>query len=87
MRLKIRCDGECENFCKIFWEVNEALAPSECDRVALAGHFELDLFFLLLGFRVGCLIIIIITCPMAPSLALAIHLCQTFEYKMDARPE
>ena len=25
MRLKIRCDGECEKFCKIFWEVNKAL--------------------------------------------------------------
>ena len=24
MRLKIRCDGECENFCKIFWELNKA---------------------------------------------------------------
>jgi hypothetical protein len=23
--LKIRCDGECEKFCKIFWEVNKAL--------------------------------------------------------------
>jgi len=25
MRLKIWCDGECEKFCKIFWEVNKAL--------------------------------------------------------------
>ena len=25
MRLKIRCYGECEKFCKIFWEVNKAL--------------------------------------------------------------
>ena len=25
MRLKIRCDGECEKFCKIFWKVNKAL--------------------------------------------------------------
>jgi hypothetical protein len=24
MRLKIWCDGECEKFCKIFWEVNKA---------------------------------------------------------------
>ena len=24
MRLKIRCDGESEKFCKIFWEVNKA---------------------------------------------------------------
>ena len=24
MRLKIRCDGECEKFCKFFWEVNKA---------------------------------------------------------------
>ena len=23
MRLKIRCDGESEKFCKIFWEVNK----------------------------------------------------------------
>ena len=22
MRLKIRCDGECEKFYEIFWEVN-----------------------------------------------------------------
>jgi len=27
MCLKIRCDGECEKFCKIFWEVNRALEP------------------------------------------------------------
>ena len=25
MRLKIRCDGESEKFCKIFWELNKAL--------------------------------------------------------------
>ena len=25
MRLKIRCDGESEKICKIFWEVNKAL--------------------------------------------------------------
>ena len=24
MRLKIRCDVECEKFCKIFWKVNKA---------------------------------------------------------------
>ena len=24
MRLKIRCDGECEKFCKFFWELNKA---------------------------------------------------------------
>ena len=24
MRLKIRCDGESEKFCKIFWELNKA---------------------------------------------------------------
>ena len=24
MRLKIRCDKECEKFCKTFWEVNNA---------------------------------------------------------------
>jgi hypothetical protein len=24
MRLKIRCDGESEKFCKFFWEPNEA---------------------------------------------------------------
>jgi OPA family glycerol-3-phosphate transporter-like MFS transporter 1/2 len=24
MRLKIRCDGKSEKFCKIFWEVNKA---------------------------------------------------------------
>jgi len=27
MRLKIRCDGECEKFCKIFRELNKALVP------------------------------------------------------------
>ena len=27
MRLEIRCDGECEKFCKIFWELNKALVP------------------------------------------------------------
>ena len=27
MRLKIRCDGESEKFCKIFWELNKALVP------------------------------------------------------------
>jgi hypothetical protein len=25
MRLKIRCDGESEKFCKIFWELNKAM--------------------------------------------------------------
>jgi hypothetical protein len=25
MCLKIRCDGESEKFCKIFWELNRAL--------------------------------------------------------------
>ena len=25
MRLKIRCDGESEKFCKFFWELNKAL--------------------------------------------------------------
>ena len=25
MRLKIRCDGESEKFCKIFWELNKTL--------------------------------------------------------------
>jgi len=24
MSLKIRCDGESEKFCKIFWELNKA---------------------------------------------------------------
>ena len=24
MRLEIRCDGKCEKFCKIFWELNKA---------------------------------------------------------------
>ena len=34
MRLKIRCDGECEKFCKIFWEVNKALDRN----LILASH-------------------------------------------------
>ena len=25
MRLKIRCDGESEKFCKIFWELKQGL--------------------------------------------------------------
>ena len=29
MRLKIRCDGKCEKFCKIFWELNKALGRLE----------------------------------------------------------
>ena len=29
MRPKIRCDEKCEKFCKIFWEVNKALAYRE----------------------------------------------------------
>jgi len=29
MRLKIRCDGECEKFYKIFWQLNKALASAE----------------------------------------------------------
>jgi hypothetical protein len=29
MRLKIRCDGECEKFCKIFRELNWAYALEE----------------------------------------------------------
>ena len=38
MRLKIRCDGESEIFCKIFWELNETLViPLE--RVISSGVF------------------------------------------------
>ena len=29
MRLKIRCDGECEKFSKIFWELNTAQIASD----------------------------------------------------------
>ena len=29
MRLKIRCDGESEKFCKIFWKLNKALTTLE----------------------------------------------------------
>ena len=28
MCLKIRCDGESEKFCKIFWKLNKALVVS-----------------------------------------------------------
>jgi len=44
MRLKIRCDGECEKFCKIFWEVNKAYEINtrgvfDCDKqMALFFH-------------------------------------------------
>ena len=31
MRLKIRCDRECEKFCKTFWEVNKALEVTRPD--------------------------------------------------------
>jgi len=29
MRLKIRCDGKSEKFCKIFWELNKALVEDD----------------------------------------------------------
>jgi hypothetical protein len=29
MCLKIRCDGESEKFCKIFWKLNRALFQKE----------------------------------------------------------
>ena len=34
MRLKIRCDGECEKFCKIFWELNKAIGCKETKYVS-----------------------------------------------------
>jgi len=33
MRLKIRCDRECEKFCKIFWELNKALEHTKVEIV------------------------------------------------------
>jgi len=38
MRLKIRCDGESKKFCKIFWELNKALARF-CDH-ALVFYYH-----------------------------------------------
>jgi len=38
MRLKIRCDGESEKFCKIFWELNKAQASSTSTRDASNGQ-------------------------------------------------
>ena len=38
MQLKIRCDGESEKFCKIYWELNKALSAAAtilCKRVAV----------------------------------------------------
>ena len=41
MRLKIRCDGECEKFCKIFWELNKALDPTKNQKVfKISRHIE-----------------------------------------------
>jgi len=40
MRLKIRCDGESEKFCKIFWEVNKALMQREKRKKAKEGINE-----------------------------------------------
>ena len=33
--LKIRCDGESEKFCKIFWELNKALASLRSGEVSI----------------------------------------------------
>ena len=48
MCLKIRCDGECEKFCKIFWEINKALekiATTTRMTVALFDHESVVLDF------------------------------------------
>ena len=49
MRLKIRCDGESEKFCKIFWELNKALTTQMSNvnklffRVVLSQIFSIFL--------------------------------------------
>jgi len=49
MRLKIRCDGECEKFCKIFWEVNKALPDGNSEiHFLVFWNSMLDLCFFLL---------------------------------------
>ena len=40
MHLKIRCDGESEKFCKIFWELNKALVKVELVGVLLIIHWR-----------------------------------------------
>jgi hypothetical protein len=42
MRLKIRCDGECEKFYKIFWELNTALVLLAERKRFLLGVFVLE---------------------------------------------
>ena len=44
MRLKIRCDGECEKFCKIFWEVNKASVLFFIS-IRMGGHLSSTSYF------------------------------------------
>jgi len=41
MRLKIRCDGKCEKFCKIFWELNKALVVRYPERIKVIVSMHL----------------------------------------------
>jgi len=52
MRLKIRCDGECEKFYKIFWELNKALVipgPLVAKRVLRPGSLDAEKMLVSLG--------------------------------------
>jgi len=40
MRLKIRCDGKCEKFYKIFWELNKALAKKNYKIFHIPHHIK-----------------------------------------------
>ena len=46
MRLKIRCDGESEKFCKIFWELNKALVNSSTSDALWDFRRPIIFFFL-----------------------------------------
>ena len=45
MCLKIRCDGESEKFCKIFWELNKACSEKISDFGTVALSFVCDKYY------------------------------------------